>query len=105
MHKQKWGIKMLALVKLIGDFNFQLIEDEKKLIQEYFQLRINTEYLDIEQLYNVFETLMIEKNFVKAACFEEGSLSQLWEQSIYQKIGNYFKEHNLSIERAFQLID
>lgn len=68
-------------------------------------MRVNPEYLDIENLYNVFENFITERNLDKAKMLNSENLSHLWEQQIYRQIGNYFKKNNLNLEKAFNLID
>lgn len=44
-----------------------------------FALRVNPEYLDIENLYNIFETFITERSLDKTKMLDSENLSHLWE--------------------------
>lgn len=61
---------MLDFLKLISDFGLQLAEDEKNLMREQFQFTLNPEFIDIEGLYNVYESIIKDKNLIEGETVE-----------------------------------
>ena len=111
MEKKITGINIPDFLKILKSYNILVGEDDKVSIRDAFILKLNQEYLDIENIYYNMESFIAKEDASEfGASFidkysQQGQLSAQDEQSIYKKIGDCLRVMNINIEQAFKFID
>ncbi|EAR94381.2 EF hand protein (macronuclear) [Tetrahymena thermophila SB210] len=108
IYKIKTGIQIFDFHKVLKNHGIKLSDNEKDEIKNMFVMSMNTEYYDLEQIYDMIDTIMYQRkqNMQKSKIFlESENVSNIWEQDVYRKIAEYLRKHNLNVEEAFKKID
>ena len=104
LSRLKIGISEPDFLQVSREHGVKLNEEDKIFLFDYFRLRINPAFLDLEAIYTVLET-SIYREAEKTDLLESPIESQDWEAEVYRKIADYLRKRNLSLMQAFQCID
>lgn len=106
LSRLKIGIQEVDFFLVLREFGLKVTEEEKLMLKDFFQLRINPEYIDLEEVYSVFEALFQEISPGKELMEQipEKGKEEL-EAQVYRNIASFLRENNMSLLAAFQCID
>jgi len=105
LSRLKIGISEADFQGLLRENGIRLSEEEKSILLDYFKLRINPGFLDLESLYAILESTIYKENEKSPISQENIRESPDFEGEIYRKIADYLRKANLSLFQAFQCID
>ena len=86
------------MFQILSKYGVYLKEDEKCLLNSAFAFKQLPDIFDIAKLFTLLDSLSEPEH-------AQNIFNSEWERKIYRKLGDFIKNHNLTIKECFNLFD